>query len=245
MFDYKLLSIDESGKAAYTHPSDLFILSGVIIPERYKARLDLLMRKLKKKYFDDENIIFHSRDMSRKKGPFSILRDSKKEMSFWSEFISIANNPEINLLFVIANKKNASNKNWQQSTILKRSYLKILNEFASRHLTDGNKGKILTESEPTQDKYLIEAHNSIQGTGTEDKSISAGEYRTRLTCVSLVNKANLDADVQMADALAPIAGFIYGLNNANSKNLTKVELMKKRLIERKLKNNTSCLGVLI
>jgi len=31
MVTYKLLSLDESGKASYSHPSDLFVLSGTII----------------------------------------------------------------------------------------------------------------------------------------------------------------------------------------------------------------------
>ncbi len=32
MSDYKLLSLDESGKASYTHTSKIFVLSGVLIP---------------------------------------------------------------------------------------------------------------------------------------------------------------------------------------------------------------------
>ena len=69
MRNYKLLSLDESGKAPYRHPSQLFILSGVVIPEEFKLKLDRLIKRLKKRYFDNDEIIFHSRDMSRKKGP--------------------------------------------------------------------------------------------------------------------------------------------------------------------------------
>jgi len=42
--------MDESGKASYNHPSDLFTLSGVVIPEEYKTKVDRQMRKLKKKF---------------------------------------------------------------------------------------------------------------------------------------------------------------------------------------------------
>lgn len=77
MQPYKLLSIDESGKASFKHPSKLFVLSGVVIPEKIKPKIDAKMRKLKKKFFKDEEIIFHARDMIRKKGPFKILQDTK------------------------------------------------------------------------------------------------------------------------------------------------------------------------
>lgn len=245
---YKLLSLDESGKASYDHKSSLFILSGIVIPEKYKLKLDRLMRKLKKKYFKDEEIVFHSRDMYRRKGPFAILQDSKKELNFWSEFIAIAEDPEISLIFVIVDKQKAKYKGWQQKTILKRAYLKMLEEFANKQLKQGVSGKIIVESDPSQDFYLIEAHNRIQGMGTSDGTISAQEYRQKITSLSLVNKANFDVDIQIADALASIAGMIYLLNNLHKqRQMSQVEQMKKELIERKLGNtaNQSVFEVLI
>jgi len=245
---YKLLSIDESGKASYDHKSPLFILAGTVIPEKFKPKLDKLMRKLKKKYFKDEEIVFHSRDMYRKKGPFAILRDAKTELAFWSEFIAIAEDPEISLIFVISDKQKARAKGWQHKTILKRAYLKMLEEFANKQLKKGISGKIIVESDPSQDFYLIEAHNRIQGMGTSDGTMSAREYRQKITSLSLVNKANFDIDIQMADALASIAGMIYLLNTLHKqKHLGQVEQMKKELIERKLGNtaNPSVFEVLL
>jgi len=95
MKPYKLLSIDETGKASYDHPSELFVLSGVVIPEKLKSKVDHKMRLLKKKFFNSEELVFHARDMSRKKGPFSILNNATRELQFWSQFISLVNNPEI------------------------------------------------------------------------------------------------------------------------------------------------------
>ena len=101
---YKLLSLDETGKASYDHPSKLFVLSGAVIPEKLKLKIDHKMRSLKKKFFNDEELVFHARDMSRKKGPFSILNNGSKEQQFWSEFISLVNNSEISFFFVVTNK---------------------------------------------------------------------------------------------------------------------------------------------
>lgn len=245
---YKLLSIDETGKASYGHKSELFVLSGIVIPEKFKPKLDKAMRRLKKKYFENPEVIFHSRDMYRKKGPFAILQDPRTELAFWSEFIAVVEDPEIGLIFVTVDKQKAKVKGWQQKTILKRAYLKMLEEFANKQLKQGVSGKIIIESDPSQDFYLIEAHNRIQGMGTSDGTMSAQEYRQKITSLSLVNKANFDIDIQIADALASIAGMIYFLNILHKqRQLNKVEQMKKELIERKLGNtaNQSVFEVLI
>ena len=237
---YKLLSIDESGKASYEHKSPLFILAGIVLAEKFKPKLDKSMQKLKKKYFKDENIVFHSRDMYRKKGPFAILQDPKTELAFWTEFIGLAEDPEIGLIFIIVDKGKAKTKGWQPKTILKRAYLKILEEFANKQLKKGISGKIIVESDPSQDFYLIEAHNRIQSMGTSDRTMTAFEYRQKLTSLSLVNKANLDIDIQIANALASIARMIYLFNTSHdSKKMNKTEQMKKELIEKKLGNTAN------
>ncbi|MCL5985964.1 MAG: hypothetical protein M1371_05280, partial [Actinobacteria bacterium] len=74
MDKYLLLSIDESGKASYKHSSELFILSGIVIQEQLRTKLIKSMRYLKSKYFNNEEIVFHSRDVSRRKGLFSNLQ---------------------------------------------------------------------------------------------------------------------------------------------------------------------------
>ena len=140
---YKVLSIDESGKASFDHASKLFVLSAVLITEKFKPKLDIKIRKLKMKFFKDEDIVFHSRDMFRKKGQFSLLRDPKKETLFWSEFISILNNTEISLIFVIADKQKAKKQGWLPKTILKKSYFRLAELFLTNLTKDQSKGKIV------------------------------------------------------------------------------------------------------
>lgn len=235
MKTYELLSLDETGKAAFSHQSTHFIVSGTVMPEKLKSKIDTKMRRLKTKFFGDEDLVFHARDLFRQKGPFKILQDKKKEMQFWSEFISIVNNPEISFAFVITNKANAQRMSWEPKTILKRSYLKVLAEFA-RHLKQLDKcGRIVTESEPSQDSYLLYAHNRLQSLGLGDGSVSGNEYKNMVTSLSLVNKQNLDIDVQLSDTMALVASSWYEREILKSKkSLTKVEQMKKRLLARKL-----------
>lgn len=240
MKDYKLLSIDESGKASYKHPSKLFILSAVIIPEKLKTKIDKQLRKIKIKYFKNGEIFFHSRDMIRKKGIFSILEDKKIEKNFYGDFISIINNPKISLSFVITNKTRAKKLGWLPKTILKRSYLLLLKNFAYHLINSKSKGKILVESDPSQDFYLIQAHNSLQSTGIKKYKISGYEYRHLVTSLSLVNKENFDVDIQIADMLAHVAGLKFKVDILKDKKpLDKINLIKKKLIDRKI-NDKNC-----
>ena len=134
MKDYKVLALDETGKASFAHLSSNFVLSGFILPEKYKPKIDNSIRKLKKKYFGDEEIVFHCRDMMRKKGPFiSLAKDSVKEMKLWTELITILNPEALSLAFVITDKGKAKKLGWNDIAILKRSYNKMLEEFTKKH----------------------------------------------------------------------------------------------------------------
>ena len=236
MIDYKTLALDESGKASFNHQSKNFVLSGLILPERYKTKLAKQIVKLKKKFFEDENIVLHTRDILRKKGPFSILRNNaKKELQFWAELISIINSSYLSIAFVITDKSKAKILGWNDIAILRRAYNKMLEKFVVGHL-GASKGKIIQESDPYQDKYLIEAHNKLQTLGVPSEGITGPDYRKKVTCLSLVNKLNLDVDVQLSDSLAIMADLVYRMKIGNIKKTTKVEAMMIRLISRKMKD---------
>ena len=246
MKGYKILAIDETGKASLRHKSKNFILSGIIIPEEFKPKLNKLMCKLKEKHFNDEELVFHCRDMIRKKGPFACFReDTKKEVQFWSEYTAILNADKISLTFVIADKDKARKLGWNEIAILRKAYNKILEEFVRKHLDGKISGKIIVESDPSQDKYLIEAHTRLQGIGIPSEGISGSNYREKITSLSLVNKLNLDDDIQIADSLALMADMIYEMKMGKLKKLTAVQRMMKRLIERKMNKNLGIFEILV
>jgi len=159
--------------------------------------------------------------------------DSTKELNFWSEFIVILNAKFLSLAFVIADKDMAKKIGWNDIAILRRSYGKMLEEFTKKHLNKNN-GKIVAESDPYQDKYLIEAHNRLQSMGIPSEGITGLNYRNKITSLNLVNKSNLDIDVQMADSLAIMADMVYKMRTGIKKKLTKVQAIMKKLINRKM-----------
>ncbi|KKS32056.1 MAG: hypothetical protein UU93_C0011G0017 [Candidatus Amesbacteria bacterium GW2011_GWA2_42_12] len=237
MQSYKLLSLDESGKASFNHPSKLFILSGVVIPEKLKTKVDSQMRKIKKKFFGNEEVVLHGRDMARAGSQFVALSDAKVAGLFWSEFVSIVNNPEISLYFVVTDKTKAKSANWQFKTILERSYLRILSEFARNLKTTDHCGRIINESDSEQDPYLIYAHNRLQSNDTGDGGVSGKEYQKMVTSLSLVNKTNHDVDLQIADTVAFVGRLRYEKELlGKTHTMTVAEKMKYRLIDRKVNN---------
>lgn len=236
MENYKILALDETGKASFNHLSKNFILSGLIVSEESKKEFNESIIEIKKKYFNNDKIVFHCRDILRKKGPFKILREnSLKELNFWSDFIKILSSDFLSIAIVITDKDKAKKLGWNDIAILRRSYNKMLEEFVKKHLIESN-GKIIAESEPYQDKYLIEAHNKMQSIGIPSEGITGFSYRKKVTSLSLVNKFNLDIDIQTADSLAIMGNIVYNLKMNKNDNLTGVQLLMKKLIINKLNN---------
>jgi len=239
MSEYTILALDETGKASMSHASSAFVLSGLIVSEDHLPKLHEGFATLKSKFFTNPDIVFHCRDMLRKKGPFSILRDSAKEDSFWKEFVSNLDHADVSMATIIVDKDKAKKLGWNDIAILRRAYSKMLEEFTKKHLINTKKGKIVIESDPYQDKYLLEAHNRLQGQGVPSEGISAADYRNKMTSVSLVNKLNLDIHVQLADNLAIMGHIFYQLKINKRTQLNPTEEIFKKLIDRKIASKTN------
>lgn len=234
MNTYKLLSIDETGKASFGHLSKYFILCGVIIDESRKQHISRLLSKVKVKFFGDSEITLHGRDIFRKSGTFSKLKDPIVEIRFWTELINIINDEKISFITTIVNKEGAKSKNWRSETILNRSYKSLLGRFRSHLLKARLHGKIVVESDTHQDYFLLRAHHYHQARNSQ--------YRKFITSLSYVTKGNQDSDVELADSLALITRYYYENKNKVAK-FSAVEKMKLKLVRRKiaLKTNPSYL----
>ena len=225
MNKYKLLSIDESGKASYGHPSKYFILCGVIIEESRRNKIYRSLSKIKDKYFGDSEIILHGRDIFRKAGPFASLKDPVAETNFWSELINVINDEKICFVTIIVNKEHAQKRNWELNTILNRSYRSLLRKFKLNLSKTKLYGRIIAESDTNQDIFLLRAHHYHQS--------NSPTYREHITSLSYVTKGNRDPDVELADSMALISRFYYE-NKGSSAKLTPIQRVKIKFIRRKI-----------
>lgn len=84
--DEHILFIDETLK---TPKNPYFCLSGVCFKRNYYEDIVVMeMNKLKKKHFNDCDVIFHYSDMNNKKREFSLFKDSKVRQKFWTDYVN-------------------------------------------------------------------------------------------------------------------------------------------------------------
>lgn len=239
--DYKILSIDETGKAHYNHPSQMFVISGCVVKEKHKSELRLNADKIIYKYWGDKNIIFHSADMFGRRGDFSIFKDETVENNFWKDFIKmIIGKNYLSFYVVTVDKIKAKRSNWLVKTIVEKSYSLMLSEFAKNLIKSGSQGRVQSESSTDQDVSLITAHSKLQRNGTG--KIKGSEYFKLITCLSLVTKGNHDIETQLSDIMATV-GKISG--NLNSLRIAERLIYDEFLQKMKDKNNPSILKKLI
>lgn len=237
--------MDESGKASYNHPSKEFALMGIVIPEKFKPKLVAKLKKIKLKYFQDEEIVLHYSEISRKRNLFNILRDKGVEDRFWCDILSVLDNYNITYFFTLVDKANSRKAGWLDKTVVQQSYLGLVKMYVCS-LGKMEKGKIVTESDCFQDEYLAKAHNIYQTKGIKECGLTGKDYWGKITSLSFVNKKNFDPEVELADLLGSSIRLKYRLECKGSKEkVNKVERKKFKFINRKIDKNKSNFLIII
>lgn len=232
--DYKILSIDETGKAHYIHPSEFFVVSGCVVREKHKDEIRRNADKIIYKYWGDKKIIFHSSDMFGRRGLFDIFEDENLESCFWNDFFNlIIRRNYLSFYIAVVNKENARKRGWQTKTIVEEAYKSILVEFSKNLKKTGNFGKVQSESSTDQDISLITVHSRLQRNGV-GRTISGKDYFQLITSLSLVTKGNHDIETQLSDIIATV-GRVAG----NLKQSRKVEKMIFDEFIKKTKDKTN------
>jgi len=183
-------------------------LTGVIVDLNYvKHTLTPELEKLKVKYFDhhpDEPIIFHRKEMLKKKPPFSILKDSRIEIKFNKELLNKLKKWDYKVISVIIDKKEHDDRysTWKydpyhycQEILIERFRL-FLN-------INGAKGDIMFESRGSkEDTRLKKSFRRIIESGTHN--LSSDDLLNHYTSKELKIKpksANISG-LQVADLIA-------------------------------------------
>jgi hypothetical protein len=81
--EYYKLFIDESGTAnPKDSKSEVYILSGCSVNKTECSNIKTWADQIKFKYWGRTDIVFHSREISRREGDFSIFKDKDKYIQF-------------------------------------------------------------------------------------------------------------------------------------------------------------------
>lgn len=191
-------------------------LTGVIFAlDDVKSTLNPQLAAIKQKYFErdpDEAIIFHRKELVRKKPPFSILQNNEIETQFNQEFIQMMTNLNFVIISVLMDKKEHNEKyaKWKydpyhycMEIIVERFFFFLRDKNAVGDLRfEGRGGK--------EDIRLKKSFTRIYQNGTH--FITHADLEKYLTSKQLKIKpkqANI-AGLQIADLLAhPVRRFIF------------------------------------
>lgn len=199
------LFIDESGQAnPKTTNSGVYILSGCMADNMARTDLRTISDQIKFKYWEKTDIVFHSREIGRKEGNFTILKDQNIQRSFEKNLFSVLNKGGYKMFFVLVDLKEAKKKNWNETKVYEETANYIVKNFILALLAEGNcRGRIVIESATSKkDFYYHKAASYFLSGGLPQAKVNYKRVQEVLTEVSFVTKKNHDIEEQIADLLA-------------------------------------------
>lgn len=208
------LFIDESGNP---NPKDqksrFYILCGCAIEDGKREELKDYADQIKFKYWGRTDIVFHSSEIAKNMGEFSIFRNNpelKKE--FEKDLIKFLNKAPITIFPVIVDKQIANKRNWNNVKIIQKTANHVISNYLRLLLTKPSaKGKIIIEfSAVEKDRYYLSSFTYFTSPGCRD--LNGMDYKLvqkKLTSLSFVTKHNHDIEEQITDLLAYAAKCKY------------------------------------
>lgn len=227
------LFIDELGQ---TNPagsqSNLYVLCGCAIERSLKEALRVEAEYIKFKYWNRTNIVFHSREIGKNKGPFSILKKNQaKRREFLNDLINYLKNAPISIFIVVCENQQARRQGWNSVRVVKETGKLLFFHFVSWLLgISGAQGKIVIESATAEkDRYYLNEFSYFLSPGCSELSVDYKTMKNVLTSISFVTKQNQDIEEQIADLFAYAARCKY--LRASKKHVFKVGSYEDRIIK--------------
>lgn len=202
------LFIDECGdpnleKFDKTFP--LFTLCGILVPENKQTWLEDEINSLKQELWNNQDVIFHSREIRNCSRSFVNLLDSEVKNRFYTRINEILGTDDVYVIVCCCILKEPFIERFNTGEDVYGLSLKYLIERAIFHIddcTDGNaKLRIIVERRnPKQNKMLLKYYNGLRVKGT--KWITSDRLTDRVKSFSFVDKKDNVIGLQVADLIA-------------------------------------------
>ena len=221
MKHYKLF-IDESGTSDLIHKeSDFYILCGCVINIQNRENIKISADQIKFKYWRKTNIIFHSKEIERNEGDYSIFKGKKSlKKEFIKDLFSFLQRCSVNLMMIIVDKKLAKKRGWNQIKVVKETSRSLIFHFIIFLLSNTNyRGSIIIESARSwKDAYYLKDFDYfLSPISSKKNNFNHQEVRSALTSLSFVTKHNHDIEEQIADLFAYAGKCKYQKENLRKK----------------------------
>lgn len=198
------LFIDESGSEnPKTVKAGLYIICGCMASNQSREKLKVTADQIKFKFWDRTNIVFHSREIWRKEGDFSILKDSQINKQFCKHLFNFLSGGGYQIMAVVVDHRQAAKKNWNSKKVYKETASIIVRGFILALLAAGNRGRLVIESATSEKDFNFhKAAGHYLANGIKELDVSCNQVQNVLTEISFVSKKNFDIEEQVADLLA-------------------------------------------
>lgn len=212
--------------------SEVYILCGCAVPAFKREAIKAKSDQIKFKYWDRTDFAFHSREMGRNEGVYSIFENnSKLKDEFNDHLIKFLSKVPVIIFSVVVNKNEAHKGRWDEVRVVKSTAYYLIQNFISIVLSSSSaKGKIIIESgSADKDKYYLDAFSYFLSPKAKEFGVSYKDVQKQITSMSFVSKHNLDVEEQIADL------FAYGVKCKYDKIINKKTFLKGSYEERLIK----------
>lgn len=228
------LFVDESGSAnPKAVKKGLYIICGCMVSNQSREKLKVTADQIKFKFWDRTNIVFHSREIWRKEGDFSILKDHHINKQFCKHLFRFLASGGYQIFAVVVDHKEAAKRNWNSKKVYKETSNIIVKNFILSLLASESRGRLVIESATSEKDFNFHrAAGYYLANGIGKLDISCGQVQNSLTEISFVSKKNFDIEEQIADLLAYGAKLKFLKKNKSELNEYDNQIL--RIINQKL-----------
>src|SRR3989338_2071970 len=214
----KVMFLDESGDHSLVKIDPqfpIFCLAGCIFDEvQYQRESNAKIDAFKIRYFNDSNIVLHSREIRKCEPPFNILLNKNTKQSFYTDLNKVMADLPYTILATVILKEKLKNQYHDHANPYSLSLQFIMERFLYYLEENNDVGYISVESrDPKSNTDLLNTFTDIinNGSASDAHRVSADRFQQKIQKMIFVTKRQNENGHQIADLVAyPIAKF--GLN---------------------------------
>lgn len=194
--------LDESGVESYTHADNHYVVAGLVVEKDYFVNQAMdEIKKLKIKFFKNDEIVLHFFDMLRWRDPFTVLRNRTLEKEFWNDYTALINSLDFKVLAAVVDKS-AMSQRYALPQAPKRVALPVLYENLVHFLSlNKGTGKIFVEEyNETEDHRVYVQYHLTMANGTS--RVSRDAFLRQIKGLKFLAKKDNILGLQIADTIA-------------------------------------------
>lgn len=216
------LFIDECGDPnleKYDRTFPMFTLCGILVSSDKLKWLENEINGLKRELWQDESVIFHSREIRNHSRAFVNLLDTTVKERFYERINEILGTEDIYVIVCCCILKEPFVERFNTGEDVYGLSLKYLIERAIFHMDDCENGNcklsiVVERRNPNQNQMLLKYYNGLRVTGT--KWITPERLTDRIKNFKFQYKADNIIGLQVADLIAyPISRYVLNPERPN------------------------------